>query len=66
MTEDERKAYERRRADELYENMLRSQEVAKNRAADVVLEIMASLIMVIMLKLPLLGTLEKNGRKSQS
>lgn len=43
MTEDERLAYEKRRADELYDNMLKGQEVAKQRAADVVIEIMASL-----------------------
>lgn len=40
MTKEEREAYEKRRADELYENMLKSNEVAKMRAADVAMEVL--------------------------
>lgn len=40
MTKEEREAYEKRRADELYENMLKSNEAAKMRAADVAMEVL--------------------------
>ena len=40
MSEGEKAAYEKRRADELYENMLKGKELSKKRAADVVFEIM--------------------------
>ncbi|XP_011403562.1 PREDICTED: SH2 domain-containing protein 4B-like [Amphimedon queenslandica] len=38
MTEEEKQAYEKRRADELHENMLKSNEVKMTRAADVAME----------------------------
>jgi SH2 domain-containing protein 4A len=40
MTEEERRAFEKRRADELYEKMLQNKEVSHKRAADVALEIL--------------------------
>lgn len=40
MTEEERQAYEKRRADELYENMLRSNELKIMRAADIAMEVL--------------------------
>ena len=42
MSEEERASYEKRRANEIYESMLRTQELAKQRAADVVLEVMVN------------------------
>ena len=39
----EQDAYERRRADELYENMLHSEAVHKKRAADIVMDIIVSI-----------------------
>ena len=42
MSKQEQTDYEKRRADELYENMLRSQQVKKKRVADVVTEALVS------------------------
>lgn len=60
MTEEEKAAYEKRRADELYENMLRRNELSKKRAADVVLDIIVYYkINCMTVSQPFLGTLAK-------